>query len=317
MASQNALNATTAAEPMSNGDLARLMLEIAELLEGQEANLFRVRAYRNAAETLQHLETPANEILDRDGLPGLICLPGIGRSLASAIEQLCHTGRLALLERLRGDAIAERVFTTVPGIGPELASRIHDTLGIETLGELEVAALDGSIDQVSGMGRRRAQAVRESLAGRFRKRPRLHEPAPHPVPPNAPSVSEILDIDAEYRRLAKAGKLVRIAPKRFNPDARAWLPIMHTEREHRHYTAMFSNTARAHELGATNDWVVIYRDDHDGDGQWTVITSRLGSLKGRRIVRGRESECRRYYDILGPAIDRARLLPFSDATGNV
>jgi hypothetical protein len=45
----------------------------------------------------------------------------------------------------------------------------------------------------------------------------------------------------------------------------------------------------------THDWVVIYRDDHNGDGQWTIITSLLGRLKGHRIVRGREQECVEHY----------------------
>jgi hypothetical protein len=62
---------------------------------------------------------------------------------------------------------------------------------------------------------------------------------------------------------------------------------------------LFSNTARAHELGRTNDWVVIYCDRGDSDGQWTIVTSRAGVLRGRRVVRGREPECERYYGI-GP-----------------
>jgi putative hydrolase len=71
---------------------------------------------------------------------------------------------------------------------------------------------------------------------------------------------------------------------------------MHTQRGERHYTALFSNTARAHELGTTHDWVVIYRDDHDGHGQWTAITASYGALSGQRIIRGREEDCRRYYE---------------------
>lgn len=60
-------------------------------------------------------------------------------------------------------------------------------------------------------------------------------------------------------------------------------------------TALYSNTAHAHELGMTKDWVVIYRDDRDGAGQWTVVTARYGSLRGKRIVRGREAECDAFY----------------------
>jgi putative hydrolase len=70
--------------------------------------------------------------------------------------------------------------------------------------------------------------------------------------------------------------------------------VLHTQRGTRHYTALFSNTARAHELGTTHDWVVIYRDDDD-HGRWTVITAQYGRLRGHRIVRGREQECARHY----------------------
>ena len=107
-------------------------------------------------------------------------------------------------------------------------------------------------------------------------------------------VEELLDVDGEYRRLAAKGRLPRIAPRRFNPTGEAWLPILHTQRGTRHYTALFSNTAHAHELGTTHDWVVIYRDDDD-HGRWTVITSQYGKLRGHRIVRGHERECARYY----------------------
>ena len=183
----------------------------------------------------------------------------------------------------------------MPGIGPELARRIHDELGIETLMELEAAAFDGRLERVPGMGRRRVLAVRESLAGRFRRPRRSTERVPSGPGQAEPPVSELLDVDRDYLRAAREGALPRIAPKRFNPSREAWLPIFHTQRGDRHYTALFSNTARANELGTTRDWVVIYRDDRGGDGQWTVVTSHFGSLRGRRIVRGREAECAAHY----------------------
>lgn len=86
-----------------------------------------------------------------------------------------------------------------------------------------------------------------------------------------------------------------IAPRRFNPTPEAWLPILHTVRGERHYTALFSNTARAHQLGNTSDWVVIFYDGGRGERQYTVITAEFGKLYGKRIVRGREAECSRYY----------------------
>ncbi len=99
----------------------------------------------------------------------------------------------------------------------------------------------------------------------------------------------------QYRNDAAAGRLKLIVPKRFNPDNEAWLPILHATRGSRHYTALFSNTARAHELGKTDDWVVLFYDGNQGERQCTIITSEFGPLKGRRIVRGREGECEMHY----------------------
>lgn len=285
----------------ANDQIAELLDETAELLEAQGANQYRVRAYRNAAETLRKTLRPVSDILSTEGLDGLKELAGVGDSLARSIEQLAKTGKFGLLERLRGDLLAERLFETVPGIGHALATRIHDELGIESLAELQAAASDGRLSKIPGMGQRRVQAVRESLAGRFRQSAPSSRSQPKSLQAEAdePPIAELLEIDREYREKAAADRLPRIAPRRFNPTHQAWLPILHTECEDRHYTALFSNTARAHELGTTNDWVVIYRDDQKGAGQWTVITARLGKLKGQRIVRGREPDCVRFYDELG------------------
>lgn len=295
--------------PLSNEEIARHLAEIAELLEAQDANPFRVRAYRRAAETLRQMERPVDEILSEEGTGGLTKLAGIGQSLARSIEQLALTGRLGLLERLRGDIAPERIFETVAGIGAKTAERIHDELGIETLAELEVAAYDGRLAQLEGMGRKRVRAVRESLAGRFRRGPQIPESIPRAGRATQVPVAELLDVDREYREKAAADRLIRIAPRRFNPTGEAWLPILHTHRDDRHYTALYSNTARAHELGTTHDWVVIYRDDSSGDGRWTVITSRFGALKDRRIVRGRESECAEHYDSLSDETTRHATTP--------
>jgi hypothetical protein len=140
-------------------------------------------------------------------------------------------------------------------------------------------------------------AVRESLAGRFRRPPITRVAPPSQPSVHEPTVSELLDIDREYRQLASQGKLIMIAPKRMNPEGKAWLPILHTHRGDRHYTALFSNTAHAHEMRTTHDWVVIYRDDHGGHGQWTVITSTRGRLTGRGIVRGRKAKCHLVYGV--------------------
>ena len=244
-------------------------------------------------------------------------LPGIGQSLASAIDEVVHTGRLGLLERLEGQVSPEELFLTVPGIGKTLAKRIHHALDIETLEDLEVAAYDGSLEDVPGFGPRRTQAVRELLANMLRRSARrrarrytdeTHGDVGTPVPAHEkvarelPSVAAILSVDDEYLRRSHGGELPTIAPRRFNPRKEAWLPILHTERDGWSFTALFSNTRRAHELGRTRDWVVVFFEWDGQEGQATVVTEYRGFLDGRRVVRGRETECWLYYELRDEAI---------------
>jgi hypothetical protein len=281
--------------PPTNAQIAATLDEIAELLEVQNANPFRVRAYRTGAETIRTLKTPVSRLYEKEGLDGLEALDGIGQSLARAIERLLDGDQLPLLQRLRGDVQPARVFRTISGIGPELAERIHSQLNIESLADLHAAAYDGRLAQVPGFGPKRIRAVRESLDGRLRRMPVTGHRTNRPSRSDEPTIADLLDIDREYRAKATANRLPTIAPRRFNPTGESWLPVLHTSRGNQQYTALYSNTARAHELGTTHDWVVIYRDDQDGDGQWTVITARFGALQGKRFVRGREEESRAYH----------------------
>jgi Holliday junction resolvasome RuvABC DNA-binding subunit len=274
-----------------NPRIARRLEEVAQLLEAQAGNLYRVQAYRRAAETLRRLPQSAAEIVRREGEPGLRRLPGIGESLARSIATLVLTGKLPMLHRLRGESDAGLLLASVPGIGKALAARLHHDLGIETLEELETAAHDGRLRETAGIGHKRLAAITDSLAarlGRVRPLRAIRKTA-------EPAVAEILDVDREYREKAAAGALRMIAPRRFNPNHEAWLPILHAVRGERHYMALFSNTAHAHQMGKTKDWVVLYYDGCDGERQCTVITSQRGPLTGKRIVRGREVECLSYY----------------------
>lgn len=271
---------------------------LAALLTEQRADEFRVRSYRRAADTIRQLKEPLHETLERGGVEGLIALPTIGASIASLIEQQLRLGRMPLLDRLRGEVSAEHFFITLPGIGPKLSRKLHDYLHVETLPELYIAAREGRLDQVPGIGHKRAIAIRESLAQRIRNTSEA-KPASFQMNCSVP-VDDILAIDKEYRRQASEDRLPKIAPRKFNPGNVAWLPILHTELNGSHYTALFSNSARAHDLNTTSDWVVIYCDELGLNGRWTVITSQFGDLLGYRIVRGREDECRAYYKRLQP-----------------
>jgi putative hydrolase len=276
-----------AVRPGPNRGIADRLEEAASLLEVQGANPFRIRAYRRGAETVRTLATPVADLLDREGVEGLEHLPGIGPGLARAVRDIVRLGYFPMLERLRGEADPEKRLATVPGIGRRLASRLHDDLGLETLEDLEVAAHDGRLENIAGFGPKRLAGLRAALAARLgRVRPKGGPPSD-----DVPPVEELLDVDREYREAAGARRLPLITPRRFNPERRRWLPILHTRRGDRHYTLLYSNTATAHRLGRTRDWVVIYRDDA-ADGQWTVVTARAaGPLRGRRVVRGREEEC--------------------------
>jgi DNA polymerase (family 10) len=292
---------------MSNDQIAEILEQVADRLEAQHANIYRIDAYRAGAAVVRRYETGIQELALTHGRAGLDALPQIGSSLSGSIEEIAHTGRLRLLERLDGRLSPVELFKTVPGIGEELAERIHRELDIDTLEALEVAAHDGRLDAVAGFGPRRLEAVRDILAtmlarsarGRARRFDELQRAgAPVASPTTAeekPSVVMLLEVDGEYREKAEADELPRIAPKRNNPEGAAWLPILHSYRDGWHFTALFSNTDRAHELGRVRDWVVIYYERDGHEGQCTVVTEYRGDLAGRRVIRGREDEVEALY----------------------
>ncbi len=270
-----------------NQALAGRLRDYASLLEQQEADGFRIAAYRRAADVVARLDRPVSEILARGGREALVALPAIGRRIAAALAEMVVTGRWSQLDRLRGRLDPEALFRTIPGIGPELASRLCEDLHLETLEALEIAASDGRLQSLEGFGPRRLAMVRAALAERLGgprlRRERLRQPQP-PVP-------LLLDVDREYRDKARLGQLRTIAPRRFNLDGRSWLPILHTSRGPWQFTALYSNTRLAHELGRIGDWVVAYfHTDTSPEGQCTIVTETRGPQAGRRVVRGREQE---------------------------
>jgi DNA polymerase (family 10) len=284
----------------SNEEIADTLDHVADLLELEGESSFRVRSYRNAAQTIRDLDTPVSTLMKQDGEHVLKDLPGIGDRLAGSIKEIVTTGRLGLAERLEHETWPGQLFTEVPGLGPELARRIHDQLKINSLGELEVAAHDGRLEQVEGIGPQRAEGVRIALAGMLSQssRRRLRQALPEETPKQErPSVGLLLEIDEEYRRKAERDQLRKIAPKRFNPEGKAWLPVMHTKRQGWSFTVLFSNTALAHRSGKTHDWVVIYCEKTGEQQQCTIVTTERGPLAGKRVIRGRERECREYYGV--------------------
>ena len=273
----------------SNAEIANLLAAVARLLEDQAARDTRVREWRDAAEAIRALHRPIAEILREEGVEGLDQIDGVSRTLADEICEIVETGRLALYERLLGDTDALARIAAVPGMGRKLAHRVHVTLGIESIPELEHAATDGRLRKVAGFGPKRAAAIREVLATRHRRRRSTTPVEPTPI-------GELLDVDREYRERAAVEELPFIRPRRFATGAPG-IPVLHTMRGDRQYTAMYSHTAIATQLGRDSDWVVIYYHDPDGEHQYTAVTAQRGPLAGRRIVRGREAQCVLHYHL--------------------
>jgi hypothetical protein len=269
--------------PGGNRVIAEMLRDYSDLLGQQGEDGFRQRAYRRAADVVDALEEPVGDILAREGRQGLIDLPAIGKGIAGAIAEIIATGRWSQLERLKGDLAPEALFRTLPGIGPELAHRIAETTQAESLEDLEHDLHFGSVD-IPGIGPRRKRMLMASLSDRLgRGTGRRHSLSPPPRPP----AFMLLEVDRIYREKAAAGTLRKIAPKRFNPDGEAWLPVLHARHDDWHFTALYSNTARAHDLGKTDDWVVIYYQlEGHPEGRVTVVTETHGPQEGKRVVRG-------------------------------
>lgn len=201
------------------------------------------------------MTNPSNEAL-ADKLPEMadvLELPGIGPNIGRALVEIVTTGHWNQLDRLSGTLEPEKLFQTIPGIGPELAVRIHNELHGETLEQLEQAAHEGRLERVPGVGARRALAIKGALSERLG-----HRHFKRPLHAKGPPMAFLLDADREYREKASANTLRNIAPKPLNPAGEAWLPVLHTSRGEWQFTLLFSNTQRAHELNKTHDWVMVY-----------------------------------------------------------
>src|SRR5512139_3503621 len=137
--------------PVHNADIAAAFEEIADRLEIQGANPFRIRAYRNAARTLGELPQEARTLLERG--EDLTRLPSIGADLATQVREILEAGRSSLLERLRRElppAVTELL--QIPGLGPKRVKTLYHDLSVQTAEQLYRAARDGRIRAVPGFG---------------------------------------------------------------------------------------------------------------------------------------------------------------------
>ena len=147
---------------ITNAEIADIFDEIADLLDIEDANPFRIRAYRNAARLLRGLSVEASAMI-AEGRK-LDELPGIGKDLASKIRDVVETGSTPLLAQLRGEiphGLLELL--NVPGLGPKRVKQIHDALHVDTLAQLHRAAKDGRLRTIPGFGLQIERRILEAL----------------------------------------------------------------------------------------------------------------------------------------------------------
>ncbi|HLQ46052.1 MAG TPA: helix-hairpin-helix domain-containing protein, partial [Planctomycetaceae bacterium] len=149
---------------MLNADVARLFEDLADLLELDGANPFRVRAYRNAARTVEGLSADVAALVSRDPAE-LQQLDGIGKDLADKIVTIVRTRQLPQLEELKARIPAGVVqMLRIPGLGPKKVAALFKELGLDTLDALKQAAEQGRIADLKGFGKKTEQTILEGIA---------------------------------------------------------------------------------------------------------------------------------------------------------
>ncbi len=148
--------------PVQNSDISNIFHKVADLLEIEGANPFRVRAYRNASRAVSSLPRNVSDMIDSG--EDLTKLPGIGKDLAGKIEEIAETGNLAQLEELEGKTPPGlSQLMKVEGLGPKRVKALNRHLGVTSLEELEKAAREEKIRDLEGFGEKTEQAILEEL----------------------------------------------------------------------------------------------------------------------------------------------------------
>ncbi len=156
--------------PVHNADIAEIFTEVADLLEIEGANQFRVRAYREAARTIEGQSRSAREMMENG--EDLTRLSGIGEDLAGKIEEIVKTGKLSQLEEIRRETppgLSEMM--ELAGLGPKKVKALYGELGISSLEELEKAARSGKVAELEGFGEKTRQSILEEIEARRARGP--------------------------------------------------------------------------------------------------------------------------------------------------
>lgn len=148
--------------PVQNSDVSDIFNKVADLLEIEGANPFRVRAYRNAARAVSSLPRTVSDMIESE--EDLTELPGIGEDLAGKIKEVVETGSLAQLQQLESKTPPElSQLMKVAGLGPKRVKAIYENLGVADLKSLKAAAEKGKVRALEGFGKKTEQSILEEL----------------------------------------------------------------------------------------------------------------------------------------------------------
>lgn len=154
--------------PLHNSEVADKFRMIADLLSIKGANQFRIRAYRNAAQTVSNLSDSLVDMVNSD--QDLTKLEGIGEDLAGKIEEVVKEGKMSELEELRKEISPEVAeMLDIAGLGPERVKTIYNQLDVKNISELKKAAEENEISQLSGLGERTENKILDDIKKREEK----------------------------------------------------------------------------------------------------------------------------------------------------
>jgi DNA polymerase (family 10) len=144
--------------PIHNKDIADMLNQTADLLEIKGENTFRIRAYRNAARTVQSLSKNVSELISENG--DLTKYPGIGKDLSGKIGQIVKTGSFTLLKNLKKQVPEElSKLMNISGLGAKRVEKIYRELDISSLEQLKEAIGSGRIRKLEGFGEKTEQNI--------------------------------------------------------------------------------------------------------------------------------------------------------------
>jgi DNA polymerase (family 10) len=148
--------------PVQNAEIAAMFDQVAELLEIQGGNPFRIRAYRRAARTIESLPKSAATLLKAG--QDLSELPGVGDDLAGKIAAIVETGRFDLLESLKRELPGELgELAAIPGLGPKRVKLLYEKLGVQSLEDLRRAITSGRLQEIRGFGPKLRKSILSGL----------------------------------------------------------------------------------------------------------------------------------------------------------